>query len=264
MDSPAVVTFLGSCSGTEPMPGRHHTSFTLHFRDRLYWFDAGECCSYTAHLAGLELPSTEAVFVSHTHMDHIGGLPNLLWTLRKLTTCTAEARQRLDGRTIGIYLPNLAVYEGMLAMLRGTEGGFRTGFSLQPHQLVDGVAYDAHGVRVRALHNFHLGKAEPFQSFSLRVEAGQHAIAYSGDVKNIADFAEFHDGCDLLLMETGHHRVEDVCSYLRDSDARFGKLVFVHHGRAILDDPERELAKARAILGNKVAIADDGMVLTLA
>lgn len=264
MDSSSVVTVLGSCSGTEPMPGRHHTAITLRHRGRLYWFDAGECCSYTAHVNGMDLPSTEAVFVSHTHMDHVGGLPNLLWTLRKLTTCTAAARERLAGRTIGIHIPDLAVYEGMMAMLRGTEGGFKTNFTLEPRPVRDGVIHDAHGVRVRALHNLHLGEGEPHRSFSFRIETERHAIVYSGDVKSIADFAEFHDGCDLLMMETGHHRVEQVCGYLQDSGARFGRLLFVHHGRAILDDPGGELAKAQAILGDRVGIAEDNQSLTLA
>jgi hypothetical protein len=64
-------------------------------------------------------------------------------------------------------------------------------------------------------------------------------------------------------METGHHKVEDVCNYLKNSGKNFGQLGFIHHGRAILRDPEGELRKAHGILGDKVFIADDGMVLEM-
>ena len=70
---------FGSCSGTEPMEGRHHTSVAFEINDRFYWFDAGENCSYTAHLMGVDLLKISDIFISHTHMDHIGGLANLLW-----------------------------------------------------------------------------------------------------------------------------------------------------------------------------------------
>ena len=33
---------LGSCSGTEPMPGRHQTSLALETGGSLYFLDAGE------------------------------------------------------------------------------------------------------------------------------------------------------------------------------------------------------------------------------
>ncbi len=86
---------------------------------------------------------------------------------------------------------------------------------------------------------------------------------YSGDVKSIQDIETLIDGADLLMMETGHHSVDEVCRYLKTSGKDFDKLVFIHHGRAILQDPEGELLKARNNLGDKVLVAFDGMVINL-
>ena len=263
MNNGVQIYFLGTCSGTEPMPGRRHTAFTIQYGGRLFWFDAGESCSYSAHLAGIDLSATEAIFISHTHMDHIGGLPNLLWTLRKLTTRSVDVRERLMGRKIDLFIPDLNVYDGIHKMLLGTEDQFSTVFAVNPKQYGDGIIYDKHGVRVIARHNYHIGSSEPFRSFSFRLEIGGRSIVYSGDVKSITDFESLIDNCTLLLMETGHHDVEDVCRYLRASGKSFGRLVFVHHGRAVLRDPGGELKKAQALLGNKVLIADDGMTLDI-
>ena len=51
---------------------------------RLYWFDAGESCSHTGHLLGLDLTEVKSIFISHAHIDHVGGLAKLLWCMRKL------------------------------------------------------------------------------------------------------------------------------------------------------------------------------------
>ena len=80
------IYFLGTCAGTEPMPDRKHASVAIECGDAIYWFDAGEGCSYTAHNMGLDLLRVKKIMISHTHMDHVGGLGNLLWNIRKLSS----------------------------------------------------------------------------------------------------------------------------------------------------------------------------------
>ena len=259
------LTVLGSCSGTEPRPHRHHTSFTIQHGGQVYWFDAGETCSYTAHLLGVDLLRTRAVFISHTHMDHVGGLPNLLWTLRKLNGM--DPGHRFAGQRVQVFIPDLSVWEGMLQMLAGTEGDFRIDFHLEAERYYDGLVFQEADFRVDALHNLHLGEPDDgraWRSYSFLIRAAGKRVIFSGDVKSIRDLEPLLlEPCDLLLMETGHHKVEDICTYLVESRAPVRRLGFLHHGRAILADPQGELETARRILGQEVFIADDGTALTL-
>ena len=82
-DGRCRICILGSCSGTEPMLNRHHTALTLEYNGRLYQFDAGEGCAYTAYLGGVDLVNLRALFISHPHIDHNAGLPHLLMVRRK-------------------------------------------------------------------------------------------------------------------------------------------------------------------------------------
>ena len=258
------ITLLGTCSGTEPMPGRRHVSFVVEHEGGVYWFDAGEGCAHTDHLAGIDLLRVRAVFISHTHMDHIGGLAGVLWTMRKLDGIAKDGPHNLSGKTVRVFIPDLAVWAGIWQMLAGTEGAFSTRFAVEADRYEDGRIYENNGFRVCALHNRHMGEpgpGEPWRSYSFRIEADGKRVVYSGDVRSIADLAPILDPCDVLLMETGHHKVEDVCEYLKHSDAQVGRLVFIHHGRAILADPDAELRKARHILSDNVVVTTDGMAL---
>ena len=256
---------LGSCSGTEPMPGRHHTSLALGLEDRLYYLDAGENCAYSSYLLGLDQLAIQGVFISHTHMDHVGGLPHLLWNLRKLCTLSPENQARMQGRSVPVYLPDLDVFEGVRKMLLGSEGNYETVFSLEPRLVADGLLLDG-PLRVEAFHNRHLGDpkpGEPWRSYSFQLEAQGKKILYSGDFRDLSELLPWLDGADLVFLETGHHRACQLCQELVQSGAAFGQVVFYHHGVEILGGFSSELALAQEVLGSRVAFADDGTCVEL-
>ena len=199
-------------------------------------------------------------------MDHVGGLANLLWNMRKLNGRARDKTRGLSGRSVKLFIPNLHVWEGIHRMLAGTEGDFQIDFDLDVQSYSDGIIYDDSTLRVIALHNLHLGEPgddKDWKSYSFRIEAGDRSVVFSGDVADIRELDPILDGSDLLLMETGHHRVENISNYLKNSGKHFGQLAFIHHGRAILADPEREAQKARDIIGERVIITEDGMTLDI-
>jgi len=133
------LSIFGSCSGTEPFENRHHT----------------------AHLMGLDLLRVSDIFISHPHMNHVGGLANLLWTIRKLSKVKKEQPRYGD---LHVYIPSKKTWDGI---------------------------------------------------FSILEESKDKRIVFSGDVKELSELSPWlRDGCDLLLMETGHHHPDQVCQRL--------------------------------------------------
>ncbi|MBQ8953644.1 MAG: ribonuclease Z [Clostridia bacterium] len=251
------IHLLGSCSGTEPIPGRHHTAFAVERGGALYWFDAGETCAHTAHVLGLDLLAVRHIVISHTHMDHIGGLGNLLWTMRKLD----GRAHRLAGETIFLHLPDLRAWDAVRSLLSLTEGGFRCEFAVEPRLIQDGPVFQAEGLRVEALHTHHLPHepGQPWRAFGFAIEADGRRVVYTGDTGGYEDYAPLlAGGCDVLLHETGHHHPAEVAKRLLDEGAAPGLLAFMHHGRDILNHPDEQRTQLAALPGLNWRILDDG------
>ncbi|MBQ4047381.1 MAG: ribonuclease Z [Clostridia bacterium] len=258
------IHFFGTCSGTRPVAGTHHLSFAIETGGGYYWFDAGETCSYTAHLMGVDLLKIRKIFISHPHMDHVGGLGNLLWTIRKLTQ-GKNGRQK-DG-DIHIHIPDLTTLDGFMQVLKNTEGNFEIDFQIFGHEVVDGLVADDGILRVTAQHNGHLPHEDgtPWRSFSYLIEAEDKRIVFSGDIKAVSDLAPLmENGCDALIMETGHHKVADACAELAARDWPIKRLWFAHNGPDILKDvPAAAERAAQSAFAGETHICWDGETLEL-
>ena len=252
---------FGSCSGTEPMPERKHASVAIDVDDKIYWIDAGEGCSYTAHNMGIDLLKVKHILISHTHMDHVGGLGNLLWNIRKLVW--RRSQQPLYG-DIELYIPVRATFNGIMEVLYHTEGNFSTEYEMHCHDVQNGLLFDDGKVKVTAFSNTHLKKYETDKplSFSYRIEAEGKSLVYSGDVGTYADLDDaIGDGCDAIIIETGHFGVDVACEYFKNKNV--GRIYFNHHGREILNYPEQSQEKIKNAFGEKGVICFDTMSVDL-
>lgn len=254
------IHFLGTCSGTEPMPGMHHCSLVLEVNGALYWFDAGENCAHTAYTSGIDVMKTEALFVSHPHIDHVGGLANLFSCMNKLNNRYGQTLP--NDNTLEVFFPDAALLAAIRTVAVGSVSG-RMRFQLNEHGLRDGVIFEDRHLRVTACHNQHLRESgeNGWHSFSFLLEAEGRRIVFSGDVREPCELdGLIGDGVDVLIMETGHHKVIDVCCYA--SSRGVGKLRFNHHGREIIEgraEAEALVAAYAEEHGFSIRICHDGM-----
>lgn len=254
--------FLGTCAGTEPILGWRHQSFAVEAGDGVYWFDAGEGSSFTAHTMGVDLLSVKGIFISHTHLDHIGGLPNLLWNIRKLKWIL---RREPKFGVIKLFMPNPESWDGLRLFLNNTEGNnFSEVINVEVKNVTDGIIFSDENIKVEALHNLHLGEAGngEWKSFAYRIYCEGKKIVYTGDLGNLGEVNDMvGESCDILLIETGHYGYTETLEKIKDVKA--DTVMFTHNGADIRRNPLEAAYIAQKKYKRKIVICTDGSTLTV-
>jgi ribonuclease BN (tRNA processing enzyme) len=206
------ITVLGSASGIS-MPGRGHACVAVESGGALYLLDAGEPVGREVLARKLPIEKLRAVFVSHMHVDHVGGLLQMVKNF-DLYHNHPEYLPQLDRVTIGLPAEAVeAVKEFFVACYSFPE---RMKVRVDYLPIAAGRFYEDEYVSVEAHRTTHLDgvarwlAAHPQyagpkgEAFSFEIRGEGKRVFYSGDLGKVDDIMPAARGADLLVLEFGH------------------------------------------------------------
>jgi ribonuclease BN (tRNA processing enzyme) len=211
------ITLLGT-GGPRPDPTRQGPATLVTAGGLRLLFDAGRGVATQLARAGVRTDDLDAVFITHHHFDHIGGLGDLLMA--------AWNNGRTSPLTVIGPLGTAEIVSALFEHVYARDIEFRIaedwalGHPLEPPQetvevreMLNGSVELAHGVRVTVGRVEHGSTAldlsiEQWSTLGYRVKAEGRSVAISGDAVPDAALTALTSGADILVM----------CAYLAEDE----------------------------------------------
>lgn len=184
------IQFLGS-GDAFGSGGRFQACIHVRSQSNSFLLDCGASSLVAMRRFGIEPNAIDAVFISHLHGDHFGGLPFFILDAQLVSRRTAPL--------VIAGPPGIAarVREAMDVLFPGssqTEQRFAIQFVELPERVPTGIG----SMTVTPYPVIHASGAVPY---ALRVVCGSNVIAYSGDTKWTDVLLDVASDADIFICE---------------------------------------------------------------
>jgi len=205
-------------SGTaEPHPLRSSAAFWLKTSGGTILLDCSASAPHRMAQEKLDWPNLDAIWISHFHLDHCGGLAPFLFSTRKA--------HQTQGRTKPLRIFGASGLEQLISRFNDVNN-YKL---LDQRFLVEIVEIEPlekfrilPGVDAVAMKTPHTG-----DSLAVRITDGEGVFVYTADTGFGKEISAFARGADLLLTESSFFKNKKVDKHLELAEAMY----LIRHAR---------------------------------
>ena len=218
-----IIQTLGTASGKAVLH-RQASAIWIKTDQTNILIDAGDNVTRQVIKFGYGADDCDTIVVSHTHPDHVGGLPALLQWMH------LEKR----ARDLKIYMPKGVISLFQKAMPLFNIFTERWDFSMSWFGIEHLKTITCGELNIIPIKNTHVEKLENFsqkagfktEAFSFQIKDGQKNILFTADVPNLNHLTPVAGKCELLISECTHVSIEQGGQFQQRH--RIKQLVFTH------------------------------------
>lgn len=243
-----IIT-LGTSHG-DPTYCRFNSSTLIKVGEALYLIDAGAPVNALMIRQGFNLGNLKAVFISHMHEDHVGGLPGIIKSLIKYPV----ADQHTD-----IFLTEISAIDGLTEWMHSMHQVWAENLLTLKVTKTDFIFSDEN-LTATALPTKHLeNEQQSFPSYGYQFDIEGKRIIYTGDLKY--DFSDFpaviiNEPSELCICECTHFDMHEAHNILHKCPIK--RMIFTHVADKWHGNGENDLREIIATLPFPCEIAHDG------
>jgi ribonuclease BN (tRNA processing enzyme) len=245
------LTVIG-CGDAFGAGSRLQTSFCVRSGPSTFLIDCGATSLIGMRRLGISPNDIDAVFVSHLHGDHFGGLP---WLLIDAKYVSKRTRPLLVTGPKGIKARFVTAAEALYPNATTAEYDFDLVFVEYEEQM----PLDVSGVTVTPFEVHHPSGAPPY---ALRFDIGDKVLAFTGDTGWVDVLCEVACDADLFISECFQYDVVlpihlDYMT-INDNYTKLGakRVLLTHMGLAMLTAVDK-------VDTSRYLVAEDGMIIDL-